>query len=157
MDKQAQTKIISEAYINMVTEAKESKFKVGDKVGIGDFGGYTSYHPHDTGTVTKVHGNGRTTVTHDTRKNRDDPGKPYESIFDHMGYSTNPHSNAKIIPHAEHESLVRSNKLDRERASDMHHIIEHISGKKNGFGQFSKLSKTHADHLKSLIDKHTEE
>lgn len=154
-----QLKSIQEAYECILFEGKEAKFKVGDKIGIGsNFNNhYMEYYGHDTGTVTKVNANGHHTVQFDNRKSADDHTKPYTEQFDHKGESRKQYSNLHIRPLDDHNRLIktRNDKMDRNR--DLGTIKTHIDGQRDGFGNFHKFSKEHAEHIKSLIDKHTEE
>ena len=148
---------IIEAYEGILSEGKEAKFKVGDKVGIGSHGSYGDWNAHDTGTVSKVNGHGHTTVSFDNRKSADNPESPYSEVFDHAGYSKKQYSSQRLIPVAEHERHIKDRSDKIERATDYHKIGELIAGHRNGFGHFSKLPKEHAETIKALIDKHTEE
>jgi hypothetical protein len=143
--------------MGVITEGKETKFKVGDKVGIGSNGSWGSYRPVDTGTVTKVSSSGNHTVDYDTRKSMDEPTKPRTEQFDYTGVNRNTHSGTSIIPLEQHENHIKNTNDIQVRAKDLSSIAELINGKRNGFGDYSKLSKEHVDHIKSLLDKHTEE
>jgi len=155
MSFQENLKTIQEAYEGIISEGVEPKFKVGDKVGIGSFS-TMGYHPGDTGTVTKVNKLGHHTVAFDSRKSSDDQTKPYQEQFDANGKTRSSYSGQNIIPLDDHQDLVKTTNDNRERTSDIHKILEHISGKRNGLGHYSKFEPAMAEHIKGLIDKHTE-
>jgi len=157
IDTKTQLTSIQEAYMGVITEGKEAKFKVGDKVGIGGKGSWSSYRPIDTGKVTKVNANGHHTVEYDTHKSMDEPTKPRTEQFDYTGENRNAHSGTSIIPLEQHENYIKDTNDRNIRARDLSSISELINGKRNGFGDYSKLSKEHVAHIKSLLDKHTEE
>lgn len=152
-----QLELIQEAYTGILLEGKEPKFKVGDKVGVGSFGSYV-YEPMDTGTVTKVNKSGHE-VTHDIRKSMDDDQKPFVSKYDPdgIGSSKSGYSLTRIIPIQDHNDLIADRKMHNERATDMNTIMAHIGSKRNGLGEYSKFDSSTAEHLKSLIDKHTDQ
>lgn len=147
---------ISEAYESILSEGKEAKFKVGDKVGIGSFSSY-GYSGNDTGTVTKVNGHGHHTVEYDLRKSGDDSTKPYIGVFDHSGKSRNDLSRQLIVPIEDHDKVIADRNARQEHSIDMEKILSNISGARNGFGYYTKFDKPTAEHIKSLIDKHTVE
>ena len=149
-------KLIIEAYARVISEAKESKFKVGDRVGVGSHSSWGDWNAHDTGTVTKVNGHGHTTVQFDKRKSADNPESPYHEVFDHAGYSKKQYSSQRLVPIEQHERAIKARNDHAERSADFGKISELISGHRNGFGQYSRLSKDHADLIKSIVDKHTE-
>lgn len=151
-----ETNAIYEAYQQVVNEAAEAKFKVGDEVGVGEYAGH-DYHPHDTGTVTKVNKFGQHTVEFHNRKSRDNAFKPMTRTFNAVGILQDPYTNLKIIPKSEHDSLVKSVADKQERSRDMHKIQAHLDAHKLGTGHFTKLSKSAAQQMKELIDKHTGE
>ena len=155
MSFQENLKTIQEAYEGIISEGVEPKFKVGDKVGIGSFGSY-EYQPHDTGHVNKINKFGHHTVEFDKRKNSDDGVTPYHEQFDARGKSRAQYSGKEIIPLEQHQGLVDKQNGERERTGDIHKIIEHINGKRNGLGHYSKFDPAMAEHIKGLIDKHTE-
>jgi hypothetical protein len=148
---------IIEAYEGILSEGKEAKFKVGDKVGIGNDNGWGVYHGNDTGTVTKVNGHGHHTVVFDKRKSADDHTTPYTEVFDHEGKSKKQYSAQKLVSLDQHNKDETDRKNQIERNADLTAIGRHIEGLRNGFGNHSKITKAHSEFLKSLIDKHTEE
>jgi hypothetical protein len=156
-DTKTQLDSIQEAYMGVITEGKEAKFKVGDKVGVGNNSDWSKYHPYDTGTVSKVDKRGQHTVEYDNIKSMDNPETSHTGQFDHTGVSKIQHSGLKIIPLEQHENHIKDTNNRNTRAKDLSSIAELINGKRNGFGDYSKLSKEHATHIKSLLDKHTEE
>ena len=159
MNNKTQLELIQEAYFGVITEGKEAKFKVGDKVGIGRWGNI-SYLPNDTGTVKKVSSHGKHTVEFDNRKSSDNPDQKYTEVFDHTGGSTRDINQSlahKIIPLEDHNKHIKDAQDKNERKNDLNSIGDLLNGHRNGFGHYSKLSKEHAAHIKSLLDKHTEE
>lgn len=151
-----ETNAIYEAYQQVVNEAAEAKFKVGDQVGIGEYSGH-DYYPHDTGTVTRVNKFGHHTVEFHNRKSRDDAFKPLTKIFKANGKTQDTFSDAQLIPKNQHDSLVKSVADKQERSRDLHKIQAHLDAHKLGTGHFAKLSKSAAQQMKELIDKHTGE
>lgn len=151
------TEQLYEAYLQVVNEAAEAKFKVGDQVGIGShyFHGGHSYHGNDTGTVTKVNKFGHHTVEYHNRKSSDDVFKPLVKQFDAHGKSREQYSDQEIIPKAQHEAFVKATADKRERSLDLHAVAQHLQDHKLGSGHFAKLSPAAAKHMKELIDKHT--
>lgn len=147
---------ITSAYAN-ITEAKkiESKFSVGDKVGVGAFSPNTGlYVSHDTGTVSGVDKRGAHTVTHDKWKEHDSVGnvRPTESLFDANGQSTT--ANRIIVSKEDHEKNVATSQKEVERANDMNIVMQHLNFARKGNGSFAPLDKGQTDHIKSLLDKH---
>lgn len=151
-----QTNSIYEAYQQVVNLASVAKFKVGDQVGIGTHYGH-DYNPHDTGTVTKVNKFGHHTVEFHNRKSSDDAFKPLVKSFDAGGKSRDQYSDMKLMPKDQHDSLVKSVADKQERSRDMHKIQVHLDAHKLGTGHYTKLSKSAAQQMKELIDKHTGE
>lgn len=153
-DTKTQLDSIQEAYMGVITEGKEAKFKVGDKVGIGIHLRTGEYHPENTGVVSKVDKHGQHTVDFDSNK----PSSVYKELFDHTGSSSIPGmSHRKIVQIDYHTSSVDNRNNQHTRNSDLDSVSGMLSGRKNGFGDHPKLSKEHAAHIKSLLDKHTEE
>jgi len=147
---------IIEAYEGILFEGKEAMFKVGDKVGVGNYDShYTGWYGQDTGTVTKVNAHGHHTVQFDNRKSADDQTKQYTEQFDHRGRSRKEYSRSEIIPIEQHEKNKKESFDRAERANDYTKVGELIAGHRNGFGHYSKLSKEHAELIKSMVDKHT--
>lgn len=136
---------IQEAYLGVITEGKEAKFKVGDKVGIGYNGGqYSPYIHHDTGEIAKIHGStGHYTVKLDNQTHVDDLNKPYTEKFDGLRRSLGKDKRLQIKHIDDHNLHVKN--------SDYAIIHNYISD------AHKKLSKEHVAHIKSLLDKHTEE
>ena len=164
MNKQTQT--IYEAYQQVVNEAAESKFKVGDKVGIGSHnGGYGSsnYQAIDTGTVTKVNKSGHHTVEYDTHKSQDDAFKPKIDIFNdngviqHKSYSGMRDGTAKLYSVPKHTAMTAATMDKQTRSRDLHKVQSLMDEHKLGSGHYAKLSKSAAAHMKELIDLHTGE
>lgn len=158
-DTRTQLNSIQEAYLGVITEGKDfdSKFKVGDKVGIGYYHGSGHWVPHDTGMVDKVGNLGLLHVQHDTKKSYLDDTKPLISKFRADGLSTLVATKHKIIPIETHNKHLNDQKELHERTTDLNSISDAINMNKNGYGHHKKLSKEHAAHIKSLLDKHTEE
>lgn len=148
-------KMISEAYENIISEGKESKFKAGDKVGI--VSGLSHTHLVDTGTVSKVNGHGHHTVTYDNRKSMDNPSEQYTEVFDHSGASRNPHSYSRLIAHDVFMKTKNDNEARATRNRDFSQILEHIAGHRTGAGHYVPFDSTTAAAIKELIDKHTEQ
>jgi hypothetical protein len=148
-----------EAFLNVINEAAEPKFKVGDQVGIGShhYSGGHSYHGADTGTVTKVNKFGHHTVEYHNRKSSDDPSKPLVKQFDASGKSRDQYSDQQIIPKTEHDAHVKATADKQERSRDLHAVARHLEDHRLGTGHFAKLSPAAAKHMKELIDKHTAE
>lgn len=151
------TEQIFEAYLQVVNEAAEAKFKVGDQVGIGShhYSGGHSYHGHDTGTVTKVNKFGHHTVEFHNRKSSDDAFKPLVKTFDARGRSRDQYSDQEIMPKDEHDGLVKAVADKQERSRDLHAVAKHLEDHRLGTGHFAKLSPAAAKHMKEMIDKHT--
>jgi hypothetical protein len=140
----------------MLTEAKESKFKVGDEVGIGRHGSW-DYHGTDTGTVTKVNGHGHHTVEYHNLKSMDDPTKPRVKTFDAMGHERGGHYAPDRLMDVEmHKSIIKRQTDTRDRNNDLRQVSTLIEGHRNGMGHYGKIPKDHAQMIKDLIDKHTE-
>lgn len=141
----------------LISEGKqvESKFKVGDKVGIGAFNGL--YYPHDTGTVSAIDKHGVHTVVHDTHKENDSVGniKPAEQKFDAAGHHV-ARINRQIVSLADHNSNIDTTNKTVERTNDLNRAAKQLSGFQNSFGHFGPLDKGSVDHIKSLLDKHCE-
>ena len=150
-----QLELIQEAYTGIITEGKEPKFKVGDKVGMGSFMSSAGYQPTDTGTVTKVNKFGVHTVESDNRKSYDDNTKPYQEQFDYAGKTRKEGGGTVIIPVDAHNQHIQDIKDRNARRADMAAIANHIDAKRNGLGEYGKFDSSTAEHLKSLIDKHT--
>lgn len=146
---------ISEAYETILSEGKESKFNVGDKVGIGHSSSY-GYRPHDTGTVVKVNAHGHHAVEFDNRKSSDDPTKPYTEQFDRTGVSRKEYSNSILIPHDKHVDHVKTINDRNERSRDMDILLGHITGHRTGAGHYVPFDEETAKTIKALVDKHTE-
>lgn len=149
------TEQLYEAYLQVVNEAAEAKFKVGDVVGIGNH--HLDYHDHDLGTVTKVNKFGHHTVEYHTRKSNDDESKPLVKTFDAAGKIRDPYAMTRIIPKAQHEALVKGVMDRQERSRDLHQVAQHLADHKLGSGHFAKLPKHVVAQMKELLDKHTEE
>ena len=147
-------KSIQEAYEGIVSEGNEPKFKVGDKVGIGSFMSSAGYQPRDTGTVSKVNKHGHHTVDYDNFKSMDDSTKPKQEVFNHAGVSRADNF-SRIIPLVQHDARLAEIKDRHDRTHAMNHIIQTIAGNGTHSGAFSKIDPVTADHLKSLIDMHT--
>jgi hypothetical protein len=156
MSFQENLKSIQEAYEGIITEGNEPKFKVGDKVGVGSFMSSAGYQPQDTGTVSKVNKFGHHIVDFDNRKSFDNPSKPYQEQFDYAGKTRRENSGSVIIPVDQHNKAVADRESHATRAQDMRSIVQHITSKQSMGGQFPKLDIATADHLKGLIDKHTD-
>lgn len=140
-----------------ITEAKqvESKFKVGDKVGVGVYSANNGlYVPHDTGSVSGVDKRGVHTITHDTWKEHDLGGnlKATESTFDPAGRGT--HANRNIVSIEDHEANILTSKKSVDRANDMNIVLQHLIGARSENGNFAILDKGKVEHIKSLLDKH---
>lgn len=152
---------IQEAYSSIITEKVDSKFKVGDKVGIGGNQNFDplNYKPIDTGTITKTAA-GIHTVEFDNRKEPSyfpsEASKPLTHKFNSAGKSMTD-SSALICPMADHEKRIATHKENVERRSDIEAITRQLEGMKNGFGNYPKLAKHHGEAIKALLDKHTEE
>jgi hypothetical protein len=157
-DTKTQLDSIQEAYMGVITEGKETKFKVGDKVGIGAEGKYdpVNYQSVDTGTVSKIDKLGNHVVMFDNRKSNDSPVDNLTHKFDSLGMSISGHG-LKILPIEEHEKRASISHENDGRKNDISHIVSQLTSLKNGYGNYSKLSKEHVAHIKSLLDKHTEE
>lgn len=154
MNNKTQLELIQEAYFGVITEGKEAKFKVGDKVGIGIHVRTGEYHPENTGVVSKVDKHGQHTVDFDSKN----PGSGYKELFHHDGCSSIPGmSHRRIVPIDYHASSIDNRNNQHTRNNDLDSVSSMLSGRKNGFGAHPKLSKEHAAHIKSLLDKHTEE
>lgn len=147
---------IFKAYLQVVNEAAEPKFKVGDQVGIGSSPGH-GYVGNDTGTVTKVNKFGHHTVEFHNIKSPEDASKPLTQQFDSAGKSRNQYSYQRIIPKVEHDALIKTQNDKRERNADLNSVIEHINDHRLGGSGFAKISKESAAHIKAMIDKHTAE
>lgn len=153
-DSRTQLSSIQEAYMSVLTEGKEAKFKVGDKVGIGIHLRAGEYHPENTGVVSKVDKHGQHTVDFDSKN----PGSVYKELFDHSGSSSIPGmSHRRIVPIDYHTSSIDNRNNQHTRNRDLDSVSNMLSGRKNGFGDHSKLSKEHVAHIKYLLDKHAEE
>jgi len=140
-----------------ITEAKqvESKFKVGDKVGVGAYSANNGlYIPHDTGSVSSIDKRGVHTVTHDRWKEHDLSGnlKSTESTFDPAGRGT--HANRSIVSIGDHEANIATSKNSIDRANDMNIVLQHLNGARSENGNFAALDKGKVEHIKSLLDKH---
>ncbi len=150
------TEQIYEAYLQVVTEAAEPAFKVGDKVGIGEHGSYASgYSAHDTGTVTKVNKFGHHTVTYDNLKSHDDSSKPLSQTFDASGKSRIPYTNTRLTSIATHNEMAKAAADKEERSRDLNEVAQHLQNHRLGSGHYAKLSSSAAKHMKELIDKHS--
>lgn len=149
--------IISSAYLNMLTEAKESKFKVGDQVGIS-INGYTahSYNPRDTGTVVKVNGHGHHTVEFHNTNSSDDPSKKLTKVFDADGKEKG-YGSSRLVNIETHHKLVKDQNDRRERNNDIHSVLNTLNDHRTMSGHFVKIPKEHVEHIKSLLDKHVAE
>jgi hypothetical protein len=150
---------IQEAYEGIISEGITPKFKTGDRVGIGGEGNYDpmNFQAIDTGTVAKVDRLGNHHVEFDNKKSSDDHTKKLTHKFDSMGMSANQGIRGlKIIPIDDYEKKLATVQDNHVRRHDLTNVIEQIAGMKNGFGNFPKLSKDHAEKIKSLLDKHTE-
>lgn len=158
-DTQTQLDSIQEAYMGVITEGKdlESKFKVGDKVGIGYYHSSGLWTPDDTGTVKKIGNSGLNHVEHDTRKSYDNHVAPFEGKFRADGTAVFAATKRKIIPIETHNKHINDQKELQERTTDLNSISDAINMNRNGYGHHKKLSKEHVAHIKSLLDKHTEE
>jgi len=140
-----------------ITEAKqvESKFKVGDKVGIGSHVYNGLYASHDTGVVTDVDKQGNHTVTHDKHKVHDLAGSivPAKSVYNNLGIGQS--NRAHISALADHESAVAGTAKSVERTTDLNAILAHLQNARTQNGTFTApLQKTQVEHFKALLDKH---
>lgn len=161
LDVKKQLEAIQEAYTQTICEKVETKFKVGDKVGVGSFGTNNpmAYSPNDTGTVTKTE-KGVHHVTFDNILDRSShfpaDHKPLVHRFDGAGNSTLQKS-IRMIPIEDHDAMVKKIDDDSIRNRDLSTVVDHLTTSRNGHGAFPKLSKQHVDVIKALLDKHTEE
>lgn len=155
-----ETNAIYEAYQQVVNEAAEAKFKVGDQVGIGSHYGH-DYHAVDTGTVTKVNKFGHHTVEYHNRKSHDNAFKPKTDIFNAKGVIQQVTQRGsfdgdnKLSAISDHNDMAKGVADKQERSRDMHKIQAHLDAHKLGTGHYTKLSKSAAQQMKELIDKHT--
>lgn len=156
---------IQDAYIDIISEGVKPKFKTGDKVGIGTYTGDGQYVPYDTGEVKAVGKTGDHTVQFDNRKSykpdygsvvSSKNGEPYTHTFNAGGYSKMLGDSSMIVPMETHEANIKDNEEHSVRRNDMNNVIQGIHSKRMNSGNFYKLDKDHAAHLKALIDKHTE-
>lgn len=160
-DLKLQLEAIQDIYTSIILEKVESKFKVGDKVGIGGHQNYDplNYKPLDTGTITKTV-KGVHHVEFDNMKEPSyfpaDKKTPLTHKFAADGKSLTD-SMARIVPMAEHESHAATFKENNERKNDINTITQQLNGMRNGFGNYPKLAKHHVEAIKALLDKHTEE
>lgn len=160
-DIKSQLEAIQSIYENIITEAIKSKFKVGDKVGVGAFSTHDPmrYSPHDTGTITKTE-KGVHHVTFDNVMDRSSyfpaDHTPATHRFDGGGTSTS-QPNVRMIPIEDHDAKVKKIDDDSIRNRDMNTVVDHLTASRNGHGAFPKLTKDHVATIKALLDKHTEE
>lgn len=164
MDYNKQLELIQEAYTQAINEKVESKFKTGDKVGIGNTITHDPlyYRPIDTGTITKT-SNGVHHVTFDNKKeasgyfpSENDTAKPLVHKFGGNGKSLTDHV-VRIIPMEEHSKRQAIFDENDERKKDLNSIGEQLSNMRNGYGNYPKLAKHHVDAIKAILDKHSEE
>lgn len=153
-----QIQAISEAY-STITEAKqvETKFNVGDKVGIGSHGYSGLYAAQDTGVVSAIDKQGNHTVIFDNRKQHDLTGaiKPMESTFNSLGIGKS--NSAHISSMKDHNDAVSSASKSVDRTNDLNSVLGHLQAARTQNGTFTApLQKTQVAHIKALLDKHTE-
>ena len=157
MNQYEQTKLIYEAFTKVLTESVTSKFKVGDKVGIGSHG-WDGYSSRDTGTVVKVDKAGNHLVQHDNNKSFDDSSKPYIAAYDSTGKSKSLHFNDELSPIDDHNKQIAKTTSDRIRTNDLNKVLELLQNHKfQTTNKYAKLSLVAAKHIKELVDKHTSE
>ena len=151
---------IQDAYANLLMEAKSivPKFKVGTKVGIGQYSGDGQYYPHDTGTVSKITKMGDHEVTFDNQRSTNGGDEPvaHTSTFNSGGYSIRNGDPRMLLDIDQHNSNVADSQEHAVRRNDLNTVMNHINAKRNVVGNYSKLDTAQADHLKALLDKHTE-
>lgn len=145
----------------VLSEAKEPLFKVGDEVSLyhtpNNFGSGKYYKR--VGKVVKTNTQGHTHV--DFGDVHHITGKPFHRVFDHKGYEmksdhiTHPSVMQKLVSKTEADKGLEIQRKRKEHRDDMEHVISGISKHKNDLGVYKKIDKATAEHLKSLIDKHT--
>ena len=147
-----QMEAVAEAYVGIINEAKESKFKVGDEVGRVS----SSSRGQRPGSLYKVHSvdkrSGKATL-HSTEGE-------HVTYADHRGehiLSGGERTGGWFVPKEEHTKLVNDHKARVERDTDLDEIAQHINGatQSNHYGHFTGFTKEHADRLHELIKKHT--
>lgn len=162
-DLKLQLEAIQDIYTNIILEKVESKFKVGDKVGIGGMQDHDpmNYKPLDTGVISKTE-RGVHHVTFDNMREHTyfpaDKDKTPNIVhkFGANGKSTTENS-VRIIPMEDHTKRVTTFEENRVRKDDLNGITHQIQNMRNGYGNYAKLSKDHVATIKAILDKHTEE
>lgn len=149
----SQLESIQEAYAGILSEGVKPKFKSGDKVGVGSYSYDGQYVPHGTGTVSNVTKFGDHEVTIDSHPEM----IPQKHLFAPLGNSLRTGDPRSIISLDQHNSNVANNVDHAQRRSAFGTVLNHINALRNGLGNYSKLDKSQADHIKSLIDAHTKE